>query len=149
MRAVVQRVSEAQVSVAGELIASIQQGLLVLLGVEAGDSERDVQYMANKTSGLRIFEDEQGLMNRSVIDCHAAALVVSQFTLLGDVRRGRRPSFIAAAEPDLANRLYEAFCLQLRQAGIETGQGRFQADMQVALVNDGPVTILLDSRKAF
>lgn len=149
MRAVVQRVSEASVRVESETISRIQHGLLVLLGVEAGDEPRDVRYMADKISGLRIFGDEQGLMNRSVIDCAGEVLIVSQFTLLGDVRRGRRPSFITAAQPEQAKQLYESLCAMLIGEGVRVGQGRFQADMQVALVNDGPVTILLDSRKLF
>ena len=149
MRAVIQRVLEASVSIEGQRIAAIEQGLLVLLGVEQGDTDSDARYLADKTSGLRIFPDDCGLMNRSVIDCGSAVLVVSQFTLLGDVRRGRRPSFITAAQPDEANQLYESYCQKLVAAGIEVGQGRFQADMQVALINDGPVTIMLDSRKSF
>ncbi len=149
MRAVVQRVSEASVSVDGENIAVIGPGLLVLLGVEQQDGPRDVRYLVEKVIGLRVFADAQGLMNLSVVDRGGAVLVVSQFTLLGDVRRGRRPSFIAAADPELANQLYESFCCELSSSGIDVGQGRFQADMQVALVNDGPVTILLDSRKLF
>lgn len=149
MRAVIQRVTEASVDVDGQRVAAIAAGLLVLLGVEQGDTESDVRYLADKTAGLRIFTDDAGLMNRSVVDCGGAVLVVSQFTLLGDVRRGRRPSFIAAAQPDVANQLYEEYCRRLIAIGIEVGQGRFQADMQVGLINDGPVTILLDSRKAF
>ncbi|MEO8269795.1 MAG: D-aminoacyl-tRNA deacylase [Aureliella sp.] len=149
MRAVIQRVSEASVSVDGQRIAAIERGLLVLLGVEQGDNESDARSLADKTCGLRIFSDDCGLMNRSVIDCSGAVLVVSQFTLLGDVRRGRRPSFTAAAQPGEANRLYESYCEKLMAAGIEVGQGRFQADMQVMLVNDGPVTILIDTRKTF
>jgi D-tyrosyl-tRNA(Tyr) deacylase len=149
VRAIIQRVTQASVSVEGQDVARIERGLLVLLGVEQGDTSGDADYLAEKTAGLRIFPDAAGLMNLSVIDCAGAALVVSQFTLLGDVRRGRRPSFTAAAQPDEANRLYEYYCRQLRSAGMEVGQGVFQADMQVALVNDGPVTILLDSRKTF
>lgn len=149
MRAVIQRVLEASVSVNGQPVAEIQHGLLVLLGVEQGDTDLDGRYLADKTVGLRIFADDAGLMNRSVLDCQGAVLVVSQFTLLGDVRRGRRPSFIAAAPPAQANHLYQNYCQHLIAAGIQVGQGVFQADMQVALINDGPVTILLDSRKAF
>ncbi len=149
MRAVVQRVTEASVTVAGDCIAKIGRGLLVLAGIEAGDTDRDMQYMAHKTLGLRVFEDGQGLMNLSTQDCGLAILVVSQFTLLGDVRRGKRPSFTAAAPPEVARELVAAYCQLLAEAGIEVGQGRFQADMQVALINDGPVTILLDSRKLF
>ena len=147
MRAVIQRVSEASVKVEGEVISEIKTGLLVLLGVEEGDEESDLDYIARKTGGLRVFEDEQGLMNRSVKDVQGEILVVSQFTLLGDVRRGKRPSFTSAAKPEEANRLYEEFCRRLQNDGIEVGKGQFQADMKVALVNDGPVTILLDSRK--
>jgi D-tyrosyl-tRNA(Tyr) deacylase len=149
MRAVVQRVTQASVSVDGEQIAGIGAGLLVLLGVEQQDGLRDVRYLVDKVAGLRVFSDPQGLMNLSLLEQGGAALVVSQFTLLGDVRRGRRPSFIAAAPPDLAQTLYGNFCQELAGAGIPVEQGRFQADMQVALVNDGPVTILLDSRKLF
>ncbi len=149
MRAIIQRVTQASVSVDGQVVSRIERGLLVLLGVEQGDAQRDADYLAEKTAGLRIFPDDAGLMNLSVVDCTGAVLVVSQFTLLGDVRRGRRPSFISAAQPAEANGLYEYYCQQLRTAGIEVGQGRFQADMQVALINDGPVTIMLDSRKAF
>jgi D-tyrosyl-tRNA(Tyr) deacylase len=149
MRAVVQRVTRASVSVDAEQIAGIGAGLLVLLGVEQQDGPRDVRYMVDKVAGLRVFPDPQGLMNLSLLEQGGAALVVSQFTLLGDVRRGRRPSFIAAAAPELALILYENFCQELAMAGITVEQGRFQADMQVALVNDGPVTILLDSRKLF
>lgn len=149
MRAVIQRVLQASVSVEGERIAAIEQGLLILLGVEQGDAPSDARYLADKTAGLRIFSDDAGLMNRSLVDCQGAALVVSQFTLLGDVRKGRRPSFIQAAPPAVANELYELYCQHLLQAGIEVGQGRFQADMQVALINDGPVTILVDSKKLF
>ncbi len=149
MRAVVQRVTEASVTVDGERISAIGPGLLVLLGVEQGDGPGDVRHLAEKISGLRIFADAQGLMNLSVVDCGGEVLVVSQFTLLGDVRRGRRPSFTAAADPETAVHLYESFCEALRRGGIEVGKGRFQADMQVALVNDGPVTILLDSKKLF
>jgi D-aminoacyl-tRNA deacylase len=149
MRAVVQRVTQASVSVDGEQIAAIGAGLLVLLGVEQQDGLRDVRYLVDKVAGLRVFSDPQGLMNLSLLEHGGAALVVSQFTLLGDVRRGRRPSFIAAAAPELAQGLYGNFCQELAGAGITVEQGRFQADMQVALVNDGPVTILLDSRKLF
>ncbi|MCA9134533.1 MAG: D-tyrosyl-tRNA(Tyr) deacylase [Planctomycetales bacterium] len=149
MRAVIQRVRRASVTVDGECLSAIEQGLLVLLGVEQEDNERDARYLADKTIGLRIFEDEQGLMNRSLVDCGGAVLVVSQFTLLGDVRRGRRPSFVSAAAPEVARHWYEYYCQVLAAAGLAVGQGRFQADMQVALVNDGPVTILVDSRKQF
>ena len=149
MRGVVQRVTGASVRVEQTLVGAIERGLLVLLGVEAGDTDQDVRYLAGKTAGLRVFCDEQGLMNRSITDCGGAVLVVSQFTLLGDVRRGRRPSFISAAEPDRAEQLVADYCLALTQAGLHVEQGRFRADMQVASINDGPVTILLDSRKLF
>lgn len=149
MRAVVQRVAKASVQVSAECVGEIGQGLLVLLGVAEGDTERDVTYLADKTAGLRVFEDDQGHMNRSVSDVQGSVLVVSQFTLLGDVRKGKRPSFTAAAKPELANQLYQAYCARIATHGLEVEQGRFQADMQVALTNDGPVTILLDSRKLF
>lgn len=149
MRAVVQRVSEASVSVDQQVISSIAEGLLVLLGVEREDGPRDVQYLVNKVAGLRVFDDHAGLMNLSVSDVSGSVLVVSQFTLLGDVRRGKRPSFIEAAAPDIANKLYEEFCELLAAAGINTARGQFQADMQVHLINNGPVTIMLDSRKLF
>ena len=149
MRAVVQRVSEASVMVDGQAVGAIRQGLLVLLGVAAGDTARDALYMAEKTAGLRIFEDEQGKMNRSVADIAGSVLVVSQFTLLGDCRKGRRPGFTAAAEPELADDLYQKYARTLQESGINVATGRFRAEMQVALVNDGPVTILLDSRKQF
>ncbi len=149
MRCVVQRVSQASVSVEQEQVGAIDRGLLVLLGVEQGDEQRDAKYLADKTAGLRIFCDDQGLMNRSVLDDGGGILVVSQFTLLGDVRRGKRPSFIAAAAPERADELYQHYCELLVQLGVFVQRGRFQADMQVALVNDGPVTILLDSRKLF
>lgn len=149
MRSVVQRVSSASVSVAGCQIATIERGLLVLLAVEQQDGPHDMQYMIEKVAGLRIFCDAQGLMNLSVADIGGAVLVVSQFTLMGDVRRGRRPSFTAAAPPVIAEQLYVNFCQALQERGLPVQHGQFQADMQVALVNDGPVTILLDSRKRF
>lgn len=149
MRAVIQRVSQASVKVDSETISAIGDGLLVFLGVESGDQDADLDYIFRKTQGLRVFEDDQGLMNLSVQDVGGSVLVVSQFTLLGDVRKGKRPSFTSAAKPSDANLLYQAFCQRLRDAGIEVGEGKFQADMQVSLVNDGPVTILLDSHKTF
>ena len=149
MRAVVQRVTSASVSVEGETIGSIGAGLVVLLGVAEGDTEDDAAYMAEKIVNLRIFEDDAGKMNRSLLENGGAVLAVSQFTLLGDCRKGRRPSFIEAARPEEGRRLYEAFCEAARALGIRVETGRFQAMMQVALVNDGPVTILVDSRKAF
>lgn len=150
MRAVVQRVQRASVTVEGRVAGEIGRGLLVLLGVGQGDDESDGRYLAGKIAGLRIFEDpETGKMNRSVVDLGGAALVVSQFTLFGDVRRGRRPSFDQAAPPDEANRLYERFCDELRELDVAVETGVFQAMMDVELVNDGPVTILLDSKKLF
>ncbi len=149
MRAVVQRVSRAKVTVDGELTGEIGPGLLVLLGVGREDTEGDAVYLAEKIAGLRIFEDEQGKMNRSVQDAGGSVLAVSQFTLYGDVRRGKRPSFDAAAPTEKARQLYEFFVEQIRAGGLRCETGRFQAMMQVELVNEGPVTILLDSRKMF
>ena len=149
MRAVIQRVSRAQVIVGGELAGEIGPGLLVLLGVGGGDTRADADYMAEKTIGLRIFEDPGGKMNLSVRDTGGALLVVSQFTLYGDVRRGKRPSFDEAAPPQLAKELYEYFVEKIRAAGLRCETGRFQEMMQVELVNEGPVTILLDSGKTF
>ena len=149
MRAVVQRVSQASVSVDQQVIGQIERGLMILLGVGQGDCEQDATWLAEKCATLRIFEDDDGKMNRSVVDIAGAALVVSQFTLFGDCRKGRRPSFISAADPDTGNRLYETFCQQLRNQNVPVETGRFQAQMDVALNNDGPVTILLDSQKQF
>ena len=151
MRAVVQRVSRASVKVDGVVAGEIGKGLLVLLGVSQSDKESDADYLAGKISGLRVFEDGDGKMNRSVTEGESggAILVVSQFTLYGDVRRGKRPSFDAAARPEQANRLYEYFVERLRAAGIRCETGKFQAMMEVELVNHGPVTILLDSEKIF
>jgi len=149
MRAVVQRVSSAKVTVDGWSTGEIGMGLLVLLGVAHEDTEADVNYLAEKIAGLRIFEDEDGKMNRSVLDAGGSVLAVSQFTLYGDVRRGKRPSFDAAAPPDHARRLYELFVERIRAAGLRCETGRFQATMSVELVNEGPVTILLDSGKVF
>ncbi len=149
MRAVVQRVRQASVSVAGEIVAQVDAGLLVLLGVARDDADDDARVLAEKTAHLRVFPDEAGVMNRSLLETGGAALVVSQFTLLGDARRGRRPSYVEAAPPDEARRLYEVFCARLRASGVTVATGVFQADMDVALVNHGPVTLLLDSRKAF
>ena len=149
MRAVVQRVTRASVTVDGNITGAIDRGLLVLLGVSQEDAEADADYLAAKISGLRIFEDESGKMNLSVQDVGGAVLAVSQFTLFGDVRRGKRPSFDAAARPERARQLYEHFCTQVRIARLRCETGIFQAVMQVDLVNDGPVTILLDSKKAF
>jgi D-tyrosyl-tRNA(Tyr) deacylase len=149
MRAVVQRVSRAQVTVNGNVAGEIGMGLLVFLGVGDGDTEADAAYLAEKVSGLRIFEDQQGKMNRSVQDLGGSVLAVSQFTLYGDVRRGKRPSFDAAAAPEKARQLYELFVERFRAAGLRCETGRFQEMMTVELVNEGPVTILLDSAKAF
>lgn len=149
MRAVVQRVSRAGVEVGGQQIACIGRGLLVLLAVGEGDGQEDADYMARKIAGLRVFEDPQGRMNLSVADAGGAVLLVSQFTLYGDCRRGRRPSFTRAAGPEEAQRLYELVAGKLREAGLVVGTGRFQEMMQVELVNDGPVTVLLDSERAF
>jgi D-tyrosyl-tRNA(Tyr) deacylase len=149
MRAVVQRVSEARVRVDGQVVGEIARGLLVLLGVSGQDTAADVTYIASKVRGLRIFPDEQGKMNRSVEDIHGALLLVSQFTLYGDARGGRRPSFIQAAPPDTAKALYEDAVRELRGAGLPVETGVFQADMQVELINDGPITLLLDSSKQF
>lgn len=149
MRAVVQRVTRAQVSVANELVSQIRRGLLVLLGVTRADSETDADYLADKIAGLRIFEDENGKMNLDAAAIGGEILVVSQFTLYGDVRRGKRPSFDDAAPPERARQLYEYFVERIRAAGLPCHTGRFQEMMEVELVNDGPVTILLDSAKTF
>ena len=149
MRAVVQRVSRAQVAVNGEIVGQIGPGLLVLLAVGHDDTEADPTYLAEKIAGLRVFEDAQGKMNLSVQDVGGSVLAVSQFTLYGDVRRGKRPSFDAAATPGKAGQLYEFFVEQIRATGLVCETGRFQEMMQVELVNEGPVTILLDSGKAF
>ena len=149
MRLVIQRVLEANVKVDGKVIGRCGTGYLVLAGIETGDQEEDVRYCAEKTIGLRVFEDEQGKMNRSIREICGSALVISQFTLLADARHGRRPSFSNAARPDTAVPLYTRFCEMLREAGIPTETGSFGADMKVSLVNDGPVTILLDSRRRF
>jgi D-tyrosyl-tRNA(Tyr) deacylase len=149
MRAVVQRVSRAQVSVGKEVVGLIGPGLLVLIGVAKSDGQADADYLVNKILGLRVFEDAEGKMNLPLVDIRGAVLAVSQFTLYGDVRTGRRPSFDQAAPPQLANELYEYFVRKLRDSGIACESGRFQGMMQVELVNDGPVTILLDSKREF
>jgi D-tyrosyl-tRNA(Tyr) deacylase len=149
MRAVVQRVTRANVSVAGEVVGEIKNGLVVLLGVARDDTESDATYLAAKIAALRIMDDAEGKMNLSINETGGSALVVSQFTLYGDVRRGLRPSWIAAAEPAMAQALYEFFVAELRKEAIEVATGSFRSMMQVELVNDGPVTILLDSRKQF
>jgi D-aminoacyl-tRNA deacylase len=149
VRAVVQRVSRAKVTVGGEITGEIGRGLLVLLGVGATDSSADADYLAEKIIGLRVFEDPGGKMNLALADIEGAVLAVSQFTLYGDVRRGRRPSFDAAAPPQPARELYEYFVGKIRAAGLRCETGKFQEMMQVELVNEGPVTILLDSTKIF
>ena len=149
MRAVVQRVSESSVTVDNEIVGQIGKGLMVLLGVEEGDTENEVVYMAQKILGLRIFEDADGKMNLSLEDIEGEMLVVSQFTLLGDCRKGRRPSFIKAAKPELAEQLYNSFVAEIKGQGIKTATGKFRTHMDVQLVNDGPVTLLVDSHKGF
>ena len=146
MRAVVQRVAKSGVTVNGDLAGKIGAGLCVLLGVGAGDSERDADWLADKIVNLRIFEDENGKMNRSLLDIGGEALVVSQFTLYGDCRKGRRPSFTEAASAEEGNRLYEYFVKQVKSHGVNTECGVFQAHMTVEIVNDGPVTLILDTR---
>ena len=145
MRALVQRVTEASVEVNGSVVGSIGTGLLVLLGAATGDSTETAQKLADKVAGLRIFSDEQGKFNNSLLDIRGAALVVSQFTLLADTRKGRRPSFLDAAAPEIAQELVMVFCEHLRSLGLAVETGVFGAHMRVALVNDGPVTIMLDS----
>jgi D-tyrosyl-tRNA(Tyr) deacylase len=145
MRAVLQRVRSSRVVVAGEVVGEIGRGLLVLLGVRTGDTADQARWLADKVVGLRIFEDDQGKMNVSVADVGGSVLVVSQFTLYGDCEKGRRPSFIAAARPEVAEPLYEAFANAVRLHGVPVATGRFGAMMQVELVNDGPVTLILDA----
>ncbi len=148
MRAVVQRVLEASVSVDGELISQIDKGFMVLVAVMDGDSRADVEYMAKKLCALRVFEDENGKMNRAITDIGGQMLVISQFTLAGDARKGNRPGFTASAHPDIAQEYYDLLCDEVSKA-VPVKKGVFAADMQVSLVNDGPVTILLDSTKLF
>jgi D-aminoacyl-tRNA deacylase len=145
VRACVQRVTEASVTVDGEIVGQIGAGALVLLGVAGDDTEADARWLADKVAGLRIFEDAEGKMNLSLADVAGGMLVVSQFTLLGDCRRGRRPSFAAAARPELAERLYEEFVAAVRSTGIEVATGRFRHHMLISLVNDGPVTLIVES----
>jgi D-aminoacyl-tRNA deacylase len=149
VRACVQRAKNASVRVAGEIVGRIDRGLVVLLGVAADDTPQDAAYLAEKIATLRVFEDAEGKMNLALADCGGAMLVVSQFTLLGDCRKGRRPSFVAAAEPALAEQLYQLFVAEVRKLGIPVETGQFRQQMDLALVNDGPVTLLLDSRKTF
>lgn len=146
MRAILQRVKEASVTVDGKITGQIGPGLLVLLGVGKGDTDKDLEFMVDKIPGLRIFEDAAGKMNLSLMETSKALLAVSQFTLFADTKKGRRPSFIDAMPPDEAKRLYGEFCARCRALGLEVQEGVFAADMKVALVNDGPVTIWLDSR---
>jgi len=149
MRAVVQRVKEAEVSVGGKIVGKIAKGFVVFLGVGRGDCEEDADYLAAKIPQLRVFEDEEGRFNLSLEDVGGGILVVSQFTLFGDCRKGRRPSFTEAAEPKLARDLYQRFIAKIQQKGIRVATGEFQAKMEVELINDGPVTLLLDSKKVF
>jgi len=149
MRACVQRVRRASVTVEGQVCGQIGRGLVVLLGVAVDDTPEDARQLADKIAALRIFPDDADQMNRSLSDVGGAMLVISQFTLLGDCRRGRRPSFTTAAPPELAEALYEQFVREVAGQGVSTATGKFRADMQVELVNDGPVTLLLDSRKTF
>ena len=149
MRAVVQRVSEASVAVAGEIVGDIGEGVLVLVGVARDDTHTDADYLAEKIVNLRIFADDEGKMNRSLLETGGAMLVVSQFTLYGDVRRGRRPSYSDAAEPERANELYEYFVDRVKSFEVTAETGIFQAMMKVGSINDGPVTILVDSRRQF
>ena len=149
MRLVIQRVLESSVKVDGNVVCAISKGFMVLCGVEDGDTLDDVKYCVEKTAGLRIIEDDAGKMNRSILDEGGEILAISQFTLHGDARHGRRPSFSTAARPDVAVPMYEAYCKGLREKGIHVETGIFQADMKVSLINDGPVTLLLDSRRTF
>ena len=145
MRAVIQRVTEARVSVRDEIVSSIGPGLCILLGIGVNDGEKDAEFLASKISSLRIFEDEQGKMNRAIRDINGELLVVSQFTLYGECRKGNRPSFSTAAAPEPAKYLYEYFVQRLRQTGLEVAMGKFRAHMKIALVNDGPVTLILET----
>jgi D-tyrosyl-tRNA(Tyr) deacylase len=145
VRVVVQRVTQASVVIDGETVGAIESGILVLVGVKPGDDERAIDFLAEKIANLRIFSDEAGKMNRSLLEVKGAALVVSQFTLYGDCRKGRRPSFIGAAPPDAAEPLYERFVTRLKGCGVSVETGRFAAEMRVSLVNDGPVTLIIDS----
>lgn len=147
MRACIQRVRQASVTANGEVSGQIGQGLLVLLGVAADDDETDIRWLANKVTGLRIFSDEAGQMNRSLLDTGGQMLVVSQFTLYGDCRKGRRPSFIEAAAPEKGEEYYKQFVSMITEQGIEVATGTFRADMDVQLINNGPVTIWIDSRQ--
>lgn len=147
MKAVIQRVSSASVAVEGEVVGAVEHGYMILLGVTHGDGESQAEWLAKKVAGLRIFDDGEGKMNLSIQDVKGSALVVSQFTLYGDCKKGRRPSFVQAAPPDEADRLYQYFCQKLRDAGVPVETGRFQTSMAVSLVNDGPVTLILETPK--
>ena len=149
MRAVVQRVTKASVTVEDETVGAIDAGLMVLIGVKKEDTDKDMKYIVEKVQNLRVFDDENGVMNRSVMDTGGSILAVSQFTLYGDARGGRRPSYFTAAGPEMANAFYEQAVAAWRQNGIHVETGRFRTEMKVSLINDGPVTILLDSGKAF
>jgi len=149
VRAVVQRVSEASVSVGGQVAGAVELGLCVLVGVGREDSEEDARWMADKVVTLRIFEDEQGKMNRSVLEVRGGLLAISQFTLFGDARKGTRPGFVDAARPEIAQPLYARFCERARERGVQVAEGVFRANMQVRIVNEGPVTLLLDSKRLF
>jgi D-tyrosyl-tRNA(Tyr) deacylase len=149
MRAVVQRVTSASVTVGEEVTGAVGPGMMELIGVSSEDGPADLKYIAEKVMHLRIYDDENGVMNRSILDAGGAILAVSQFTLYGDARGGRRPSYFRAAKPEKAEEMYEKLIAQWREAGIHVETGRFRTEMQVSLVNDGPVTILLDSEKAF
>ena len=149
MRCVVQRVTQASVTSGGTLAGSVGPGMMVLIGVSAEDTEKDLKYIVEKVMNLRVFDDENGVMNKSVLDVGGSILAVSQFTLYGDARGGRRPSYFRAAKPEMANQLYEKAVAAWRENGIHVETGRFRTEMMVSLVNDGPVTILLDSEKAF
>ena len=149
MRAVVQRVSEASVSVGGQVAGAVELGLCVLVGVGREDSEEDARWMADKVVTLRIFEDEQGKMNRSVLEVRGGLLAISQFTLFGEARKGTRPGFVDAARPEIAQPLYARFCELARERGVQVAEGVFRASMQVRIVNEGPVTLLLDSKRLF
>lgn len=149
MRAIVQRVTQSSVTVDGETVGAIGPGMMVLIGVSTEDTDKDLKYIVEKVPNLRIFDDENGVMNKSVLDVGGSILAVSQFTLYGDARGGRRPSYIRAAKPEMANAFYERAVTAWREAGIHVETGRFRTEMKVSLVNDGPVTILLDSEKTF
>ena len=146
MRALVQRVSEGSVSVDGETIGEISKGLVILLGIKPDDSEKDIDHLANKCVNLRVFPDDAGDMNRSLLDVNGGALIISQFTLYGNTEKGRRPSFIGAARPEIAESLYEKFVSKVREAGVEVETGRFGAMMRVNIQNDGPVTLMIESK---